>query len=217
MDKLPAELIESIADQINDEDIHSLHNLRRVCRVSERQTNKMFLKRCFGTRNIKRTNASINHLIEVMKLLEFGPLVQHLIVDADLGPDDQATSSKRREALMPFAGKTLESITFVHTAEPGPLAERVARNKCWSSPQTPSTPSLQRYNDVSAVVDGFIYIMDSLDIKTLRFSIPGAEDFEFAYAVGDWVLDPQHKCLSNLRQLDLHYFPTSIDTYNIIS
>lgn len=53
--------------------------------------------------------------------------------------------------------------------------------------------------------------MELYDIKILRLSIPGAEAFETAYAVGPWVLTGDQEIVSNLHQLDLHFFPTSLD------
>lgn len=210
MDNLLAELVESITDQINNENIQSLHNLRRTCRVLERQTNKTFLKRCFGTRKITIATESMNKLIKVMDLPKFGHLVLHLIVDAFFGEQSQASASKLTETLEKFAGKTLESITFIHTAEPGPFAKHMARIG-HTGPFDSLTLFIQRFCDITALVDAFIHIMELLDIKILRLSIPGAEDFETAYAIGPWVLNGDQEVVSNLHQLDLHVFPTSLD------
>lgn len=48
-----------------------------------------------------------------MDLPKFGYHVQHLIVDAFFGEQSQASASKLTETLKNFAGKTLESMTFI--------------------------------------------------------------------------------------------------------
>lgn len=211
MDHLPAELIECITDQIGDEGVESLLNVRLVCHSLNSKTYKTFLNRCFVTRKITTSNQSMDQLFNIMKLSPFAHLVKHLIVDACFGVEDQASASKLDETMKQFAGKTLLSITFIHTAEPEPLATRMAETG-WSTGRcNPQTLFLQRFCHVTAVVDAFIYKMDLFDIKTLRFSVPGVDDLNMAYALGLWVLSADQKILSVLRQLDLHVFPSSID------
>jgi hypothetical protein len=211
MDKLPAELVQCITDQISTDDIQSLLNLRGVCHGLKQQINKTFLKRCFETRKFTTSNQSMNQLIKLMKFSKFAPLVKHLIVDACFEVDDQASAAKFNETMKQFANKILESITFVHSADLESLTERMIAIGWSSGRYNPSTLFLQRFCDVTAVVCAFIHSMDVFDIKTLRFSIPGEEDLSIGYAVGPWVLNADQTILSALRQLNLHIFPSSID------
>ncbi|TLD36900.1 hypothetical protein E2P81_ATG02682 [Venturia nashicola] len=198
MERLPAELIDDIADQIDDEGLKAVH---QVSRILKRHTQEAFTKRFFVTRKLDTSLDCLNQLINLMRFSPFAYLVQNLIFDTVRQPDDSHLSVKIAEVMKRFAGRELNSITFVNSASATLMDAGLPpdRKHC-----NDSVRFRNRTRDTNSVTRQILIPMQMQGIRTRKFSVPGAWR---TYAIGCSGLIFFSNFFSSLRHLDIFVYP----------
>lgn len=201
MEQLPAELIDNIVGQIDNEDLKALH---QVSRTLNRHTHEAFTKRFFVTRKLDTSLDCMNQLINLMRFSPFASLVQNLVFDTVRQPDDSHLSVKIAEILKRFAGRELNSITFINSASASLMDAGLSLGgkNC-----NDFARFLNRTRDTNSVTRQILIPLQLHGIRTRKFSVPGAWR---TYAIGCSGLIFDSNLFSTLRQLDIFVYPEKI-------
>lgn len=201
MEQLPTELIDNIADQIDNEDLKALH---QVSRALNRHTHEAFTKRFFVTRKLDTSLDCMNQLINLMRFSPFASLVQNLVFDTIRQPDDSHLSVKIAEIMRRFAGRELNSITFINSASASLMDAAMPHNVKYCNDVARFR---NRTRDTNSVTRQILIPMQLHGIRTCKFFVPGAWR---TYAISCSGLIFFSNFFSSLRHLDLFIYPENI-------
>lgn len=201
MERLPAELIDNVADQIDNEELKSLH---QVSRILNRHSHQAFIKRFFVTRKLDTSLDCMNQLINLMRFSPFASLVQNLVFDTVRQPDDSHLSVKIAEIMKRFAGRELNSITFVNSASATLMDSGLP-------PDGRNCNDIARFRnrtrDTNSITRQILIPMQLQGIRTRKFSVPGAGR---TYGIGCSGLIFFSNFFSSLHHLDIFVYPENV-------